>query len=239
MKEYFGQNVRLYGQTPGKTALLIPAIKRALASKKPKSKLLDVGCGNAYFIDIAREFGFEYSGLDISKDMLDWAREEHPDGKFTLCSATEMTKFYSQKFDIILISMLFLHFNKKDDILKTLVESKKLLNPGGIVIIGNPHPCFDSYMRKKLFDQKDVESVFAGYFKSGTEYFVHKDFGDHVFTFDTYHWTLADLMECVTKSGLKLTQIDECQPDHPIPDVDQEYQINRSDFPTYIALTLC
>jgi ubiquinone/menaquinone biosynthesis C-methylase UbiE len=238
VQKYSGDVAQKYKQTEAKKGLLIPALERHLPPVQGNSSLLDVGCGDAFFSETAISKGFSYYGLDISQDMLDRARKEHPKGSFLLGSSLQMSNLYRTKFDAIVISMLFLIFSNVDDIFKTLIESKKLLKKDGVIIIGNPHPSFDSYMRSKLFNQHDVSEEFKGYFASGSQYFVNKKLNGNNLNFENYHWTLSDYLNSVEKSGLHLKHLDECRPTENQKFLNEEYNFRRDQYPTYLALVL-
>jgi hypothetical protein len=65
MKEYFGENATKYKQTKGKNFLL--------ANKK----------------------GYRYFGIDISKEMIERARRDFPEGEYQVGRAEDLAKKYS------------------------------------------------------------------------------------------------------------------------------------------------
>src|SRR5687768_3441201 len=159
MKEYFGKTAAAYQQTDGKRFLLIPAFKRCIPKAlKDKDLLLDVACGHGYYNVLAHEKGYQYFGVDISPDMIKRAKEDYPPGVYTVSPSTSFAGKIKQKFNVIVISMLFPVFSSKDDIVKTLKECKKVAAYDARILIGIPHPHFDTYMRKGLFGLDYVET---------------------------------------------------------------------------------
>lgn len=238
MVGYFGETAKMYGHSQAKRTLLMPAISSALPKTKSPASLLDVGCGDAVFAPLVADHGYTYYGLDISGEMIEKSRLAYPNGQYQISSSLDMASKYTQKFEAILISMLFLVFDTKEQIYKTLSESRQLLKDDGVIIVGNPYPAFDSYMRGNIFHQPDVEEKFSGYFTSGNQYFVNKDLGDHKIRFENYHWTLTDYFDCIKTAGLYVSSIDECRPDQTDNSINQEYNLRRTDYPTYLVMTL-
>lgn len=234
MKGYFGQTADNYHLTPANLEILLPAIENAI---KPASdgEALDVGCGKGDYLSLILKKGYAYTGLDVSEDMIGYAKALHPEANFIIGSATDMAHLFDHKFDLILINMLLLHCETKEEICKILSEAAQLLSKDGSIVVGIPHPCFDSYMRGSLFNQFDVSEKFVGYFASGQKYIVNKHLETGPIIFENVHWTLTDYMECLKSAGLILTHIDECQPTHPTDEIDKEYNIKRRDYPTYLV----
>lgn len=213
MKEYYGKSANIYKQRKINLYMLMPGIKKYIPkSEHKKGKLLDVGCGNGDYFTIAKNKGYEYWGLDISKDMISRAKKDHPQGKYLVASSANLSKCYKDKFDIIILSMLLPALKSKDAIVETLKEAKKVLRKNGKIIISIGHPCFDHYMQKYLFGRKDVKTNFEGYFKSSTKFQVVQKFDGKPFVFEDYHRTLTDYFNAIVESGLSIIQIEECRP---------------------------
>lgn len=240
MKEYFGKRAKGYKQTKGKEYILFPALGKYIHQSKPsQKKLLDVGCGNGDLYELAKEKGHSYYGLDISKEMIQRAKDEYPKGTFLVSSATDFASKYGQAFDVIVISMLFPSLRSKEDIAQTLKESKKVLAKNGTILIGLPYPCFDGYMQGGLFGRKGVTADFReGYFKSKAEFTLIHQVDGGTFTFEDCHWTLADYVDCIKKAGLSIEYIDECKPESSLRRIDKEFYEERIRFPTYMVIVV-
>ena len=166
MKEYFGKSSAFYKQTKGKRYLLMPAIRRAV----PKVKIgnfLDIGCGRGDFCEIANRKGYRFFGLDISKDMISYARAENPAGEYSVASAKRFSGLYSQKFDVLVASMLLPAISGKKEIVQILKECQRVLKRGSRLILGVTYPPMDHYMQSFLFNRKEVKKKFTGYYASG------------------------------------------------------------------------
>lgn len=61
----------------------VSQFQRAIQFTKPGGKALDVGCGaGGRFIRILQENKFSITGLDVSKEMIRLAKENHPENTF-------------------------------------------------------------------------------------------------------------------------------------------------------------
>lgn len=101
-------------------------------------KVLDVGCGTGVHLSIYRRFKCQLSGIDSSSAMLDIARERLGDeADLRLGSATEMP-FDNDSFDLI-ICMLVLHEMDQEARQRTLAEMKRVLKPGGRILLIDFH----------------------------------------------------------------------------------------------------
>ena len=79
----------------------IEQVKRAIRFAQASGKALDVGCGaGGRFIRLLERSNFKVTGVDVSKNMINLARENHPDHHFI---NEDIALWYSdQRFDFIL-----------------------------------------------------------------------------------------------------------------------------------------
>lgn len=234
---YFGSQVKNYSHSTGKSFLLLPAVKRQIP-KTSKGKLLDVGCGPGDMYHVAREKGYQYYGIDLSTEMLQTAQQKYPGGIFKLADATKFAHLFKEKFGIVLSIMVLPCFRSKAKLYKSLVEMKKLLTPEGKIILGLGHSCFDPYMQKYIFKNKNVETNFKGYFSSGDEFSVKKNLNKGVMVFNDHHWPISDYISAINKAGLRLSFFDECRilTDKNIK-WNSDFTKQRLLIPTYMVLT--
>ena len=76
-------------------------LERAIAYCKTRGTALDVGCGSGgRMIDRLLNAGFQVTGIDVSRDMLDIARARHPSVEFVHDDVTEWTP--PRSFDLVL-----------------------------------------------------------------------------------------------------------------------------------------
>ncbi|WP_373551710.1 class I SAM-dependent methyltransferase [Haliscomenobacter sp.] len=105
--------------------------QKILADFNCKS-LLEVACGTGQLGRRLVEAGYTYQGLDMSADMLDFAREMLPGGQFH-----QQDMRYIQvpdTFDAVLITARSVSYLlQNSDALSTFQNIKKVLKPGGIL----------------------------------------------------------------------------------------------------------
>ncbi len=238
MKEYFEQNAETYNITERKKFVVVPALKRHIQKVKTGG-LLDLGCGNGLFYPLIAKKGYAYFGLDISPILLKQAQAQFPQGNYKLGNAKWFARLYkNQKFDVILSNLLLPALNQKKDIVKVLLECKKVLKPRGSIVLVVVHPTFDMYMYAGMLGEGGVKTKYKGYFNSGAEFTFSKQFPKGKFNFTDYHWTLTDYFDCIHKAGLSVTALDECPPEASLQKSNPGLYTKYKNYPGYMVLTL-
>lgn len=109
-------------------------ILKHISPTKPTS-ILDVGCGTGQlYADLCRHFGsvsFSYLGIDQSEQMLQKAREKHPEANFRHVSADEFATS-DEVYDIIACCNAFPYFEDQPGFLR---RSKSMLDDGGSLLM--------------------------------------------------------------------------------------------------------
>ena len=100
----------------------------------PKNaKILDVGCGVGVDSGFVKSQGFEVIGLDLSKEMLNLARQKFPQIDFREQDIRKLG-FPPESFDGIIASCSLIHIPKKD--VPSLIESfRQILKKNGAIYI--------------------------------------------------------------------------------------------------------
>jgi len=145
--------------------------------------VLSIGCGMATIEGELAEHGFRVTGLDASREALNFA----PETVRTVTARAEEMSFPVDSFDaaIYVASLQFI-----DDYRKALEKTASALRPNGriIVMLLNPESTFfrerfrdpNSYVSGiKHTDQKAIEDAVTQSFTADTEYFLCID-GDDV-----------------------------------------------------------
>lgn len=102
-----------------------------------QARILDVGCGPGKFLSMLTEAGWSnLSGLDLSPDMLEVAREVAPQARFFCMPVQEMAQNLADRFDAITCIGVLHHIPDLDAAIHSLYD---LLISGGVLIIDEPN----------------------------------------------------------------------------------------------------
>ncbi len=100
------------------------------SGKKPE--ILDIGCGNGRAFGLLEDVGAQVTGLDISANIINSAKNLHP-GKNFVVSPMEKLPFLDRSFDAITSFASIPHLRTNHAREKTLSECFRVLRPGGVV----------------------------------------------------------------------------------------------------------
>ena len=102
---------------------------------KKYTKLLDIGCGTGYLIDmLAKVHEAEYTGVDLSPEMIKQANNKKIKNAKFIEGRSDEIPFDDNTFDIITCSQSFHHYPDTD---KAMQEARRVLKPGGLYILSD------------------------------------------------------------------------------------------------------
>ena len=99
----------------------------------PKGKIIEVGSGGGRDAKELIAHGYDYTGTDVSKELLEEAKKNNPEATFLLQSVYELD-FPDETFDGFWASAVLLHI-PKDRIEEALNSIYRILKPGAIGFI--------------------------------------------------------------------------------------------------------
>lgn len=127
-------------------------------------RVLDAGCGPGLYAEALLERGAEVLGFDASTAMVELARERVGNrAEFRLARLEEPLPYADGSFDVVLCA-LAIHYVA--DRQATFAEMRRVLRPGGAVVLSTQHPTMD-WLRKggSYFDrvlETDAWSMLSG-----------------------------------------------------------------------------
>jgi 2-polyprenyl-3-methyl-5-hydroxy-6-metoxy-1,4-benzoquinol methylase len=97
------------------------------------TRLLDIGCGEGFFLFNASKFGYDTKGVELSQDAAAYARREF--GLDVEVKSFEELRFLENHFDVVTMWQVLEHLLYP---LTTLKEIHRILKPGGMLVITTP-----------------------------------------------------------------------------------------------------
>ncbi|MGV9772461.1 class I SAM-dependent methyltransferase [Streptosporangium sp. NPDC003464] len=170
-----------------------------LAGDVAGRRILDVGCGAGPLLAALRDRGAIVTGVDSSTKMLELARQRLGDGAVLLpADLRSPLPFPDGAFDDVIVCLV-LHY--LEDWKAPLAELRRVLAPGGRLIVADNHP----FVSQKL----------AG---PGANYFATRKWSEE-FTFSGqsaeltfWHRPLHAMTDAFTAAGFRIAVISEPRP---------------------------
>ena len=104
----------------------------------PRSKVLDLGCGNGISARLLNQADFDVVGTDISPLFLEEAQAwENPRLSYQVCDVMELP-FESESFNVICSNELVEHL---PDVETALTEMMRVVCKGGRIVLSGPNLC--------------------------------------------------------------------------------------------------
>ena len=149
-----------------------------------KGSLLDIGCGRGKYLDLARERGWQTTGLEPGEEHALSTKENL---KIEVVNVSlEEARFPPGRFDAVTLWDVIEHVEKPKEVLKKL---KTWLKPGGLILLATPN-----HQSLLNFIARTVYILSGGVIKKPLTYFFVPE---HVLYF-----TPASLRRLVRESGL-------------------------------------
>jgi len=206
-----------------------PNLFRLIGDVRGK-KVLDAGCGEGYNTRILARQGALMTGIDISKEMIGYARaaeEKEPLGiRYEITSYTDLSMFPAGSFDAVVSFMALMDGPDFKGAMKAIF---RVLRPGGDLFFSISHPCFQTKGMGWLKDGKGrtIKLLQQDYF-SKSHFIERWSFGaakgiedEPPFSIAYFPRTLSEYVNQLIGAGFVLKKLQEPRPsarlcrDHP------------------------
>lgn len=97
-------------------------------------KVLDLGCGNGRLFPLLKSKNIDYIGVDNSEELIKEAKKKFPNGKFQIADIFKLP-FPEKHFDKVYCIAVLHHIPSKEMRAQVLEEIKRVLRPGGFLIL--------------------------------------------------------------------------------------------------------
>lgn len=123
---------------PGTYHLAYRDLPALIAEHVGGRRALDFGCGAGRSTRFLGKLGFEATGVDVSRSMVEMATRLDPDGTYVLIDDGDFAAFASESFDLVLAAFPFDNIPGIEKRRALLRELGRLLSPTGrIVLLGS------------------------------------------------------------------------------------------------------
>jgi SAM-dependent methyltransferase len=223
LQDFYNQEAKKYHETRKKYwkegELILEAMTTLMEQSSPQGKgekkrinILEIGCGSGRFANyLSNHYSgkFTYVGVDLSQELLSYAKKENPQCKFVCEDMSEfVVRQKQEKFDLIIGTSSFQHIPTYRERLFLMKFFYKLLKYDGLLIMTNRS--FSKRFFKKHW--KEVLKSRGKFLVKGRECsrrdcMVPRTNGEQIFKRYYHLFSLKELKKLVTFSGLHLEHL--------------------------------
>jgi SAM-dependent methyltransferase len=167
-------------------------VTKALGENVPAQSIFEVGGGNGFFLEAAKDFGFvKIAGVEPSVRAVDAAREDvKPHLIASMMSSTVLQK------DAFQMGVMFHTLDHLQDPIQTLKDCLSALEPGGTFLVAvHNERSFSARLLGKRSPIIDVEHTYLFSFKTGIEIFEKSGFVNVCAGTYNNHYSLAYIFQ--------------------------------------------
>ncbi len=135
----------------------MPAIFALAGEILPGTRVLDVGCGNGYTCGEFLKLGCQVTGIDLSVQGVELARETYPQGRFEVLPADDrlLANLQEEPFDLVVSTEVVEHLYAPRSYASGCF---KALKPGGRFICSTPYHGYLKNLMLSLFGKWDFHA---------------------------------------------------------------------------------
>jgi ubiquinone/menaquinone biosynthesis C-methylase UbiE len=177
---------------------------------KKGSVVLDVGCGNGRLLEAFGDKQINYLGVDSSDELLEKAKENHPDKKFVYGDVLELGHIPQMNFDYVFSIAVFHHLPGRDLQVAALKQMKNKISQDGEIFITAWNMWSQKRFRKILLKYFLLKLLGKNKMDAGDILFDWKNNQGEAVSKRYYHaFTKRELRKVVKKAGLKIEKLDK------------------------------
>lgn len=188
--------------------VVAPNLLRVL-ELRPGVRVLDVACGQGFFTRKFADAGARVVGVDISPELIRTAHERSPHIPFYAAPAHQLPFVKTGSVDIATIILAIQNMKNMPEV---FAEMKRVLAPGGRLIVVMNHPAFRIPKRSRWgWDaQAGVQYRRVDGYLSASEVAIEMHPGERGSeTTLTYHRSLQDFFKALSKTGFVVSKLEE------------------------------
>lgn len=208
---------------PSNAYLERPAILSLLPDIE-KSCVLDAGCGAGHLTKELSDRGATVIGIDVSHEMLIYARKRARDADFVQVDLGSNLPFSDSTFDGIASSLAFHYVRDWEKLFRSV---RRILHPRGWVVFSVQHPHADFEEYDDAQNYHEIEQVSA----------VWESFGEKV-DVPAYRRPLSSMLKPALDTGFRLDSLIEPTPTEEYRRVDPERYEYEATRPNFLCLRL-
>lgn len=180
-----------------------------LVDLKPTESMLEIACGQGYFLDKFFAQSKNLTGLDIGAELIEIAKKKNKNINYIVASADEKNILEGKQFDVITIILALQNIKNLDAVSENIA---RLLNSNGRAYIVLNHPSFRIPQHSDwYFDEtKKIQGRKVDTYLSQIEIKIDMNPGTDLKEFTkSYHRSLQVYSKSFARNNLAISKIEE------------------------------
>jgi len=169
------------------------------------TRALDFGCGTGRSTRFLQRLGFNTMGVDISAEMVEFARQHDPDGSYTVIEDGNFHSLPEGGYDLIQSAFTFDNISGLERRIRTFRDLGKLLDTNGVLvnIVSTPEIYTNEWVTFSTRDFPENRHAQSG----DVVRIITTDYSD-VRPVEDVIWTHEDYLQLLSESGLEVLRIE-------------------------------